>query len=165
MKQMTMEAINPITGVVYKIPGWFEIDMADRDNFMFHMQHTPAMEAYLAECIAEMERDRDLLKLRAETLEYNEMKNHKLSPQVRMTAKGVKEWDVTDDMCKAYARTHPMVVSMREQIINIQKVVTQLKGYQQAFQTKKSFLASLAGITRTEMQQFLGYNNHDGGQH
>ena len=164
MKQQAMEVINPVTGQVFRIPGWFEIDVTDRDNFMFHMQHTPAMEAYLNECIAEVERDRDLLKLRADTAEYEEIKRYKTTPMQKQMKNGVtKSWDVTDEMCKALARTNPAVVRMREQIINLQKVVTQLKGYSYAFQTKKSFLSSLAGITRTEMQQFQGYNQYDGG--
>lgn len=158
---LELSIVNPTTGEVRRIPDWFEINSLDRDNFIFHLEQTPAMEAFLAECLAEVQRQAEHCKLKGDELEYQEMYRLKMNPIPRRTKKGMSDYDVSDEMCKAIARIHPMVLQYRQHYIDLCAIISKFKGYQEAFKTKKAFLASLAGITRTEMQQFQGYNNYD----
>lgn len=152
--------IDPQTGEV-RMPGWFEINSLDRDNFIFHMEATPAQEAFLAECLAEVLRERDSTKLKADEMENTEIYRLKMTPIPRKTKKGLIDYDVSDEMAKVIARINPAVVQMRQRVIELDALVNRFKGYQEAFRTKKAFLASLSGITRTEMQQFQGHDNYD----
>ncbi len=138
-------------------PGWFEVNSIDQDNLLYHLEKTAAQEAWLGEKIAEVDRELQLLKLRVRDLELKLFLEYKSAPIKKETAKrGLIEVDASDEVAKAMAATSPDVIQMKELAIQAQTKRDTLRGYRDAFETKKSFIACLAGLMRDEKKTLGG---------
>lgn len=136
---------------------WFDINAYDRDNLAFHLAATPAQEAWLAEQCAHWEREYLLLSQAADEKEAEVWKNTRMAPVERVLAKGgVQYVDASEDVCKFFARCHPVVQDLRRRAIEARYSRDLMRGYQTAMATKKVFLATLGGLTRQEMAMMQG---------
>lgn len=133
--------------------GWFDISAVDRDNLMFHLAATPSQEAWLAQQAMEA----DYAYLQATNLEkrtFAELFVHyKSNPYRRATSKGIIDVDASDPMAEALVKMDPKYERVQKQVEEAYAERQLYRGYIRAFETKKSFMSSLAGITRTELEQ------------
>jgi hypothetical protein len=134
--------------------GWFDIDSLDRDNFRFHLEMTPAQEAWLAQAIAEAYLAYKHAKRAADDKEDALFIEYKDTPYERMTSKGPRQVDVSDELALRFAHQDPLLQTLRRQEDETHANYKKWMGFQRAFQTKKAVLASLAGLTRAEMELF-----------
>lgn len=136
---------------------WFDINAYDRDNLTYHLANTPAQEAWLTEQSAHWEREYLLLNQQADDKEAEVWKNTRMAPVERVLAKGgVQYVDASEDVCKFFARCHPVVQDLRRRAIEARYKRDLMRGYEKAMATKKVFLATLGGLTRQEMSMMQG---------
>lgn len=133
---------------------WFDIDSLDRENFRYHLEMTPAQEAWLAQAISDAQYKYRQAKRKADAKEDELWLEIKAEPLERMTAKGVKLVDASDELATRLARQDPVLQTLRREQDELQATYKKWQGMQRAFSTKKAVLASLAGLTRTEMEIF-----------
>ena len=134
---------------------WFDINTIDAVNFRFHLEQTPAQEAWLAEKTTEAD-----LEYRNAVDQADEMKSiafmlAKKNPYTRMSAqKGEIKVDCSDAIAEHIAKIDPTYLQLKKVVNQLRADRDRWLGYSKAMQTKKAFLASLAGITRDELKQF-----------
>ena len=135
---------------------WFDINTIDQTNFRFHLEQTPAQEAWLAEKIAEVDREYRNASDKADEAKAQAFMQAKKEPYKRMTAKGEVKVDCSDEIAKQFAILDPTYQQLNRVVNDLRSERDKWMGYQRAMNTKKAFLASLAGLTRAEIQSQLG---------
>lgn len=135
---------------------WFDINTIDSDNFRFHLEQTPAQEAWLAERIAEADRNYRNANDQCDQARSQAFMEAKSKPFERMTSKGLLKVDASDEVAKHFANLDPTYQQLQRVVNDLRAERDKWFGYQRAMQTKKAFLASLAGLTRAEIENQLG---------
>lgn len=133
--------------------GWFDINAVDRDNILYHLAATPSQEAWLAQKLAEAQHTLSTAKRRYKEVFGELFMECKSKPYIKTTSKGNIEADASDAVATHLVNLNPRYHKVSELLDQAQHDVDLYKGYVRCFETKKTFMASLAGIKRTEMQQ------------
>lgn len=132
---------------------WFQLDTIDRDNLKFHLESTPGMQALLSQLYAEAKFFHTAYYRLAKRKEAETRILYKTRPYNRMLAKS-QDWELadgSDDFAKACSEVNEEAVKLRNLAALWEFRQDVLRGYLDAFETKRTFLASLSGITRSEM--------------
>jgi len=131
---------------------WFTIDSVNADNMRQHLEQTPAQQAYLSEMIAQAEYHMRIYDEAATTRESHVFMLYKCRPFTRLMAKnkGVVKVDASDEVCKMAAKADLVACQYRHLSHQWRQQRDTLKGYMNAFETKRMFLASLCGLRRSE---------------
>lgn len=138
---------------------WFDYNSLDRDNLRLHLERTPAQEAWLAQKLAEVKGAYLMAKQARDELYAELWIGYKSHPQQRITAKhGLVEYDASDEVAKQLVRMDPRYRAACSTYIQAKVQVDYWFGLVAPFQTKKAFVASLAGITREEIKSGLQTN-------
>lgn len=131
---------------------WFDINTIDQTNFRYHLEQTPAQEAWLHEKLSELDRQYRDASDRCDEAKAQAFIAAKQNPYKRMTAKGEVRVDCSDEIAKQFSILDPEYQALQRTVNACREERDRFNGYVRAMSTKKAFLASLAGLTRAEME-------------
>ena len=133
---------------------WFDYSAVDRDNLAYHLEKTPAWHGQLGMMLAEAEYNMRLFEECARDQEARTYVRYKSEPwKRRVTKGGAREVlvDASDEFAHEVARADVTALRLRNCGRAWRRRRDELRGWERAMETKRSFLASLAGIFRSEM--------------
>lgn len=131
---------------------WFSINSIDADNMRFHLETTPAQQAWLVEALANAEYHMRIYEDAASTREAHVFMLYKCRPFTRLMAKqkGLIKVDASDDVCRMASKADLVACQYRQLAYQWRQIRDTYKGFMAAFETKRMFLASLCGLRRSE---------------
>jgi hypothetical protein len=145
-------------------PEYFKMESVDDDTIRWHLQETPSQQVHIAALLADCEYYMHSYELAAKQRSASMYLLFKSKPYKRYLSKGQAGFamvDASDEVSQMVSKADYLVNEYLKHALIWRRQRDKLRGAMEACETKRMFVASLAGLRRTELQAINGRTNNE----